>query len=318
MTFARLVAALGLLLFGARAATAAPPALACFPDRPLAAAGQPVAVHAASEVAQPHFRWRAGSGRLTVAPDGATATWIPDRTAAAVSTITVEADAAECTVQIAVSAVPNRGGGEEILPSQTILPRDGAEAPGFGLYSYILVASRPQSAAERQWMDALLAAFLAYPDAETMTRLLHGSRSALNATYLPVTRPLPDDFDQRDDKLAVLRNRYDHERANALLLRLHALASGPLATANGAWIISCLRPLSDVDDPGCTLGQELTGVPERLVGPWVKRFLAVTSQPHRYGAGMMGDLALDLRLAIAQLGDGLPNVAGAFKLLAGG
>jgi hypothetical protein len=306
-------------------ATIAGPALAleavCLPDRAAIGAGERVTVRALSDApagAAVQVAWSADADEITSTADPSVVAWRPSSAQIAIRTITARvtagADSAQCTAQVAVFLSPQRGVDGNIVAAGSMLP-PGVPAPeGYGLYSYILLAHRPQAGEETERVEAVLTSFLLFGSTEEMEKA-GATRSQLNATFLPIKRALPDDFDQRDGKAAWLRNNYAYERSLVLQLKLRNVPGAAALSSGAVWVVSSLHPLETTADPGPLLVQDLSSVPTRLIGAWARRFQAVTTQPRLYDRYSMTKLSLDLRIAIGQAADGLDSVRGAFKLL---
>jgi hypothetical protein len=251
--------------------------------------------------------------------------WAPTGQARAVFTIRarvlVSGAILSCTTRVAVTDRLTRGGGETLVSTRSLLAPDAREAAGYGLYSYILFAARPTDR-DRDLFEAVLKSYLTLlRDQDTLEKRFPETfpPARLNVTYVVIAHPLPDDFDQRDDQVAWLRNHYDYDRAFAFMTRLRTLPAADAAMPGGSvWIVSCLHPLSGKDDPRPALTQDLTAVPARLIPLVMRSFADQTTQPRNYNPYAVDRLRLDLRIAIGQLADGLLPVTGAFKILGGG
>jgi len=188
---------------------------------------------------------------------------------------------------------------------------------------FVLVSERLERATDhdRDLLESVLKSYLTtLMDSDTMETKFPDifRRPLLNVTYVPIANPLPDDFDQRGDQVAWIRNHYDYGRAFAFLTRLRALPGADTAMLGGTvWIVSCLHPLSSKKDPRPLLPENLTGVPVRVIPPVMRSFADQTTQPRDYNPYALARLALDLRITIAQLADGLQSVTAGFKVLGG-
>jgi hypothetical protein len=132
--------------------------------------------------------------------------------------------------------------------------------------------------------------------------LTYAPDSTLNLTYLPLARPPADTA--ADSLLAA----YDYARARAIIRNVPELNDA----RDGPYFVSAIRPLTRGPSPGPRLVQNLTGVPPRLVGPWVDHFLAQAQRPEFWqGEAEQNDFALSLRTALSQAAEGLPEVQGA-------
>jgi hypothetical protein len=317
------------LLFAALAApaAAAPLHAVCALERPLIGYGEHVVVTALTDAPADtplQVTWSADGGALSQGSSPASAVWAPTGQAVAVFTIrarvVVAGETADCTTRIAVTDRLTRGGSEHLISTRSLLAPDAQEAAGYGLYSYILFAA-PQTDHDRDLLESVLKSYLTtLMDSDTMETKFPDifRRPLLNVTYVPIANPLPDDFDQRGDQVAWIRNHYDYGRAFAFLTRLRALPGADTAMLGGTvWIVSCLHPLSSKKDPRPLLPENLTGVPVRVIPPVMRSFADQTTQPRDYNPYALARLALDLRITIAQLADGLQSVTAGFKVLGG-
>jgi hypothetical protein len=327
MTPLRFVAA---LLFPALAtpAAAAPLHAVCALDRPMIGYGEHVVVTALTDAPAGtplQVTWSADGGAVSQGSSPASAVWAPTSQTQAVfiirARVVASGETADCTTRIAVTDSLTRGGNGTLVSTRSLLAPDAQEAAGYGLYSYILFVA-PQTDHDRDLLESILKSYLTLPDSETMeTRFPDTFRPPrLNVTYVPIANPLPDDFDQRDDtdKFTWIRNHYDYYRAFAFLTQLRALPGADTAMLGGTvWIVSSLHPLSSKKDPRPVLPENLTAVPVRVIPDVMRYFADQTMQPRDYNPYALGRLCLDLRIAIAQLADGLQSVTAAFKVLGG-
>ena len=314
-----LVAVLGLAI---RAAPVQALEAVCLPDRAEMAAGESATIRVSTDApagVSVNTAWSVGRGTVVSTSDPEIVVWRPGDAQGAPQTITAHltagAASAICTAQIIVLPSPQRGSEKTIVPAALLLPATSPEPPGYGLYSYVLFAHRPQTAEERERMELVLKAVLGLNGAVAMEKA-GVARSQLNATILPIDHAVPSDFDQRDDRIAWLRNNYGYERALKLLLKLHAISGNHVfSPSSTVWVVSCLHPLDSAADPHPVLVQDLSAVPVRMIGIWATSFSAVTTQPRLYDRHSLTKLSLDLRIVIAQAGDSVEAVRGAFKLL---
>ncbi len=266
----RLRRAAGLLL-GLLAAAFVAPAQAlplravCMADRALLAAGERAVVTVVTDApagADVQISWSADAGALAPAGGPGETLWSPPAQAHGVFVVNAHvragaADAeetADCSVRVAVTEAPNRGGGEALVSTRALLSPAAHEAPGYGLYSYVLFAAPPTDQ-EAELFDAILKSYLTLlRSQDTLERRFPEQfpHARLNVTYVPVLQAIPDDFDQRelDDQVAWIRNHYDYDRAFAFLSRLRALPDADPSLQSGTvWIVSCLHPLGGTEDP---------------------------------------------------------------------
>ena len=197
-----------------------------------------------------------------------------------------------CTVQVRVVPPSGTMAG---LPARSFLPSGTPERKGYGLYSYLLLGAPPGPSARARYRRAvsefvrLLPAIGQYA-ADIDPRMV-------NLNYLPVSQvPRSDDADS-------ILGRYDYARAQQLLRAL------PGARFGGPYLVSVRTPLSgQAQPPDEYVAQDLSTVPDTLVGVWVKEFLTEATQ-ERLGSGFsMRGLALRLRTLIGVVALGLPDV----------
>jgi hypothetical protein len=324
------IALLSAILAAPATAVATPLHVACAPERPVIGYGEHVVVTAVADAppgTPSKVEWSADGGTLTAGPGPASTTWMPGGPTGedfALFTIrarlVVSTETAECTARIAVIDRITRGGNENLVPTRTFLEPDAQEAPGYGLYTYILFAERPATDKERELIEAVLRFYLTLPDRDKLEKY-QVPPAQLNATYIPIARPLPDDFIQREDQdqVAWIRNNYDYERAVALLIRLRSLPCVNKAMLDRkAWMVSGQHPLSPEGDPCQVLPLELSAVPTRLIPDVMHTVVSQIMQPRQYNRLSVIRLGLDVRILIGQLGDGLQLVTAAFELLGAG
>jgi len=212
------------------------------------------------------------------------------------------------------------------------------EGADYGLYSYILFGSRPESPASEQWLRYLeaISAYLDVPTAAEVSRLVPASR--MNISFLPVTcydRELPGltrmfHFDRERlamhemehrasgnvsnhessprESACILVGSYDYARAQVLL----SVLSGP--HLGGPYIVSSKLPLSKIQTlPPQYLYQDLSAVPPKLIRLWVKEFMAQAQEEEFWKTRTKEQFILRLRTAIGVASDQLPDFGSAVK-----
>ena len=186
------------------------------------------------------------------------------------------------------------------LTGRGMLVGEEPEAPGYGLYSYVLFASGPTDATRERFASA----FRACLQMITAVRNLEAAgvpRDRLNITYLPVKQPPPP---HRPDADWVMHN-YNWARSQVLLSRVPRRLSGP-----GPYIVSTLQPISAWPSEHYLL-QDLSAVPADLMPAWFQEFLSQAEQGRFWAAPTVSDMALRLRTNIQIAALALPNVKGA-------
>lgn len=202
-----------------------------------------------------------------------------------------------------------------IASERDFLVGQEAEATGYGLYSYLLLASAP-TPAERPRALAAIAAYLNYiPRRVDAERYVQPSQ--LNITYLCVTSAPPaavidvqeGDLSARDDQSAAewLLDHYDYNRARVIL---HSVRG---AHPDGPYIVSARQPLSGAPvTAGGYVSQDLSHAPPELAATWVKIFLT-ESESIPGAPGGLQETAVKLRQAVALAADSLPEIQAAVK-----
>ncbi|MDQ2776382.1 MAG: hypothetical protein M3Y57_15925 [Acidobacteriota bacterium] len=245
------------------------------------------------------FAWKATGGSLNHA-DKAETDWNPQGAPAGPYTLSVEVSGPDgargnCSIVVMVDSdvrsttpAPATGFAREVRPA--FLFRGKHEEPQFGLYSYMLLGSPPNSS-NRERYEAFLKSFLetvrVYKPLETQI-----PPPLLNVSYLPLIRETSYDLD------SVLKN-YDYERASELLLVVGEVLSATEAIhGDGPFIVSSDRPLSRGDRPSRLLFENLSTVPVPIVDLWVKQFRIQTTQEKWDSKANLSAVALRLRTAI--------------------
>jgi hypothetical protein len=188
---------------------------------------------------------------------------------------------------------------------RSFLTKDQREAPGYRLYSYLLLRGTPNSNNKDRYHEALKVYLEEIPEIEAYR---HIARGDLNVTYVPVTGSHP--VDRRITPEQLLK-RYDFVRARDLLRRV------PDATRDGPYIVSFNRPLSALNEEltrGELLLQDLSSVDPDLISHWVKTFMKQASRPGAFAKEDTNTmLALRIRTWLEDAATGLPKVEDAFK-----
>ena len=287
--------------------------VACSPDKPIVRPGETIRLraYATSPTGKPlQYAWSAPIGR--VAGQGREVRW--DFTDVSVGVYEAKvrvSDAsggfADCSLRVIVQAKsrqPLRGNRET---GRSFLLPDEVETKGYGLYSYLLLGSRPTAATRERYLKAV-EEYLRFPD---LTRLetFNIPHRTLNITYLPLKvppeRPVLDQLaDERYGEVAEwMLKQYDYERARVLLRGL------PGTHREGPYIVSLLKPPTwntPLSPP--YLYQDQSSVPPHLVSLWTKEFLNQAAQEQFWQERTAVQLALKLRTAIGILATALPEV----------
>ena len=185
------------------------------------------------------------------------------------------------------------------LTGRKLLVRSSTEAPGYGLYSYLLFASAPSNITRPRYESAVRAFFQILEGVQDL-EVAGMQRRRLNITYLPVSVTPNSDKPEVD---WVIEN-YDYSRAQVLLSKL----PGSLRT-QGPYIISTLRPLSSSPpDSFRFLYQDLSTTPPTLIISWLREFVLQASQDRFWEERKLSDFVLTLRTGIELAALALPDV----------
>jgi hypothetical protein len=220
------------------------------------------------------------------------------------------------------------------------------EQAGFGLYSYILLGSRPESLGSERWQryQQTIAAFLGMPDVLDVIKYLPKQR--INLTLLPLTcnrwewpaaaanplfhfdpqrleihllehsyagvPPSPGvdgPYDRSNPEAAcMLVGNYNYARAAALL----SLFGRP--HAEGPYIVSATQPLSKAAKlPSQFLYQDLSSVPPEMAVIWVRAFMNQARKQEFWLTDTEEEFIVGLRTLIARASRQLPDFHSAIK-----
>ncbi len=202
---------------------------------------------------------------------------------------------AECVVRVRVrddagprSPAPARETGSALLAPGS------REAEGYGLYSYLLLGAPPAGGARERSVKAIEAFWTVVPDVRALEQYV--PRAELNVAYVPVKAPAAGAVGAE-----WILDNYDYARARSLLRHL------PGANRDGPYLVSTLGPLAG-GPANRVLFQDLSSVPPHLAASWVKEFLNQAAQERFWDERSGARLALKLRVTVAILGEGLPEV----------
>jgi hypothetical protein len=269
------------------------------------------------------YQWEVTVGHLI--GEGSRVRWDlagvrPGRYAAVVRSVDAAGAPTECVVRVVVSSDPGGRGGAVGTPQpphpapppmparetgRDLLIAGAVEAPGYGLYSYLLFGSPPTAAGRTRHLKTLEALWGGVPDIAALEEYV--SRAQLNIAYVPV-RASPPGAVTPEQLLA----DYDYARARSILRHL------PRAARDGPYIVSSLRPMANVDGPppaGPYLVQDMSRVPPHLCGAWVKEFLNQAARERFWEERTTAQLALTLRGSVGVLAEGFPEVKNALDVL---
>jgi hypothetical protein len=172
------------------------------------------------------------------------------------------------------------------------------EASGYGLYSYLLLGSRPTDSSRERYVAAIKAYLTGMEDVTKLKDYVPTAK--LNVAYLPIESAAPPDATAE-----WLVEHYDYARARAMLQVL------PGNLTDGPYIVSTLKPLAFDSPPSQYLFQNLSTVPTKpgdLVSWWVREFLNQAAQERFWEPKTTELLVLKMRTTIAALAIVLPDV----------
>jgi hypothetical protein len=309
MVFACGVIALGGLLTHSPPGDAASGAeLICLTEQPAIVEGESVKLNAWASTSDGRpvtpavaFEWEAKVGRIGV--QAAATRWDlsgvrvepPDLNRKVIATVKAKPlgqSELRCTVEVLIgkkeTTIPDRGtlSGENLIPARRFLLPGKAEAPGFGLYSYLLFSTPPKDDEERaRYLKAIEAYLLVLQDVDDYLRR-HIRPRGLNATYLPLTK-MPAAAKSNDQWALNVLEVYDYAEARILLNRVKQ------ASQNGPYLLSVLKPLSQPGTPAY-LWEDLTGVVPDLTWDWIKFFTYLAAQERSWSEDSLRRFGLTL------------------------
>ncbi len=228
------------------------------------------------------------------------------------------------------------------VTASSFLTHFANESAGYGLYSYFLFGSRPESPATERWRRyyETTVEFLGMPTALEISG--HVSDEKVNISFLPVTiyehelpspaTPMFFAFDRErkviheiehkatgkrlppshkwppHEAACILVGNYDYARAQVLL------SLWPDAHFAGPYIISTRQPLSTLKMlPEEYLYQDLSSVPPDLISLWVREFMAQSQEKEFWKTRTKEQFVLRLRTAVGVLSGELPDFSGNIK-----
>lgn len=293
--------------------------VACSPDRVAVESGGSVVLRAWANAdggtdrgGRTRYAWDVRVGQLE--GEGADVRWVLTGVRAGRYAAAVRLDngrgpvGEECIVRVIVTRQAAERGLGALSPPPGTRPRETgtafllpnqAEAPGYGLYSYLLFGAPPGDGARERYASALEAYLRLIPDLTALEQYVPAAE--LNVVYVPL-RVAPDRQTAPDRMLA----DYDYARARSLV----RLVPGP--HRDGPYIVSSLKPLGGVGQPATTptpyLFQDLSNVPPQLVASWIKEFLNQAAQERFWEERSTQQFALKLRMTVGILATALPEV----------
>lgn len=277
--------------------------MVCLPSAPSARVGSLITLSAwyrSPDGAKPEFKWTVTSGSLH-SGNGVT-TWDLKGVESGLAYADVDAmvngaKAATCEIQLVVEGAvqAHRGPGAILMSGRGFVIPSQAEPDGFGLYSYILFASRPAPADRDRYVAILDAALrLLKPTNDLVTRV---KAFQLNSTWLPV-KSLP----ASDPDAKWLVDNYDYSAAAVFLAR------AGIRDPDAIYILSVRSPLSNGAPKPPFLKQNLSHVPADLASTWVNLFINQAAQERFWDSNTFAGVVAKMRLAISLTAQGVPNI----------
>jgi hypothetical protein len=294
------------------AAWTAPLNLVCSVDIPVVQPGERATATTMTDApasAALHYEWKATGGMLSTS-GGSTAEWMPDPGASGPFTLTSrvsspDGSSGSCSVVIFA--------GREIrgrLPEPTRQIRSALLLPGkkeagnFGLYSYMLLGSKPNPSNQERYTTFLKAftdTVIAYDRLQEQL-----PPQQLNVTYIPVRDDPPLNFKVED----WLLDHYDYDDARRILEKIPGTHTG-----DGPYIVSSSHPLTTTQGPPDRyLIEDLSPVPVTVVKFWVNQFRIQTAQ-ERWDHATLSGVALRIRTALEIAAVAYPEIRGSIATL---
>lgn len=178
---------------------------------------------------------------------------------------------------VATLVAPLRIAGWSLLPSGT------EEEPGFGLYSYLLISSPPESAPTRALYTAVVTA-LSTNAISTSAALSYVPPTNINLLLIPVVgTPV------KDVSPDWILQHYDYARAAVWL----ASVSGDSLRRGTIYVVSARAPLGN-RDASPRIMMDLSSVSVNLVDAWVRVFLSQTAKEESWVSNAKERLVLQI------------------------
>jgi hypothetical protein len=293
------------------------PIAVCSPEKIIVRTGDTISIHAyVTKQNDLSYEWTTTGGKIS--GQGNAMNWNftgvkPGIYEAIAHIKEISGNNLSCSAEVIVIDPRNLKGGKNITV-RDFLVRGESETEGYGLYSYLLLGSRPANASREKYLCAIKE----YLRLSSVTELLKvlKDKKQLNVTYLPTKIAMGEDLlvkiynlDERNinEVAAWVLDHYDYERAKVLLKKIQG------DYTKGPYIFSFLKPVSynDVDPP--YLIQDQTNVPPKLISLWINEFIIQAAKEKYWEERTMQMLGLRIRVYLGYVGDGIPEVGGAFE-----
>src|SRR5215472_9320075 len=200
--------------------------------------------------------------------------------------------------------LPDRSGG--LRSARRYLLPNQKEDTGFGLYSYLLFPTRPQTEEQKaRYLKTLESCLLVMESVEDHIQI-HRPPSELNITHIPV-KEIPKYSQVSAEWAANTLDVYDYATAQKLLDKLDkSYQQGPYLISVGK------KPLSDMATPvQAHVLQDFTGKVPELASNVVELFTYRAAQQRTWSDESLRSFVLNMRNLIAVAGKVTPDVASA-------
>ena len=287
--------------------------LICLAEQPAIVEGESATVQAwastleGRSISSPiSFEWEVDAGRIEA--QAAATRWdlstvkVEPQAARRRVTATVKATQPDrrevrCAVEVFIgkkeATIPDRGStqGESLLSARHFLLPGKPEAPGYGLYSYLLFSAPPKDAEETaRYLKTIEASLLVLQDVDDYLSR-HVRPKSLNVTYIPL-KEAPSSGKSTAEWAANVLAAYDYAAAQILLSRVQRTHQ------DGPYLLSVLAPLSEPGMPA-HLWENLTGVVPELAWSWIKFFTYLAAQQRSWSDESLQRFGLQLHNLIA-------------------
>jgi hypothetical protein len=187
------------------------------------------------------------------------------------------------------------------IPSRILLVegRDDGDA-SYGMYSYILIARRPDTPAKFDRAKALIARYWTLNRTADYLASRSADASSLNAIYALLDKAPPSNLEGMDADVRAkwIVDNYDYTRASAFLSK----ALPDLTSKEGPVLLCSTIPLHRTDTTareGKGFHFDLSDVPNDVVVAWTDAFIEQTTRT-RFWEGS-GNWALEIRTALSRV-----------------
>jgi hypothetical protein len=180
------------------------------------------------------------------------------------------------------------------------LIENNKEQEGFGLYSYLILASPPASdSVKSQYLATITEYLKLLSDVESLQNA-NFKKSELNVTYLLLTeRPNPT-----APSADWILNHYNYARAKAILSM-----SGHGDLLNGPYLISVLAPMSSFSQPPLhMLLQDMSHCPSNVAASWIEEFERRAGRAEFWKDDTRNQAILGLRTFVSNAATGFSTV----------